>query len=711
MAAFNSAGDPRPTNNLPLTGRGDPRPNVSSTASDPRAATASPARSAPTHQAVPAPPHNTSTVPPHAAPIWTVPTTDLGIVTAIANVMQCPPSVIDQYYADGASWVAQFLGVPIAELGGSSSSSPFRARNTRGQPQYNVIIPRSWESDERRRDRALAAQGNVLALIERVRDFADKAHSAGFSPPDNPFVVIAGINSQRSPPFAGISVSAQLASDLVFNVKAYVDLLEAFNQGGIDLARGEFNAAQLSHVRLSFDGLGGSGNPAVDIKVLLPSLDAQKREAAARALQALDFSKRVPSLLFTLDYRPEMSKGSVGTILGFRRIPDASGYLIKRRDVFIARDREIQIDNASISPITAQLLPYAKAYALGFFDKIDEGSVLLFLDTDVSSDEYYIYRVQAYQTRNDNQAATFSVDSLPVALTPVAKQSIGQLIRKMSNWPDFTIVGYDSSGSPIKSYNNFQETISPWPAFSQYLYGDSSYDWMLAAVNVRASINRRDDRATTRKYSYLSAHSQFLEAQSDAGKLVKPADIGAVVRGVNDSVQRFGVSQTIQNILDETGVSYYIDGRDPAEDSAFNRAGQLTTGTTRLFDSVAAAIDPETATLDVKQLASNMAALLNQQLLDVQGTSLLPPRTSPTNNSPTEISVPSPDDSTPSVAEGPLQFINRLGDMQDGIIDLTSFEGLSRLMRAVRIISDFGPDRIPPVVAPADVQRPVTRPG
>ena len=543
----------------------------------------------------------------------------------------------------------------------------------------SVTTPVTWVTNESGRSVANQSVANVLAFIQRAEDFLSQAAADGFAPPDNPFTVIATLNANRKGQFTKMTVDSQQADDLVYNIKVIVDLLEAQNQGGIDLTTGRVDAAQMSHLHLSFDGLGGSGNPAADILKFLPSVDDVKRATEESTLSVLDFSLRVPYLLFTMEYRPVAEEPPVGTLVGFKRIADASGYIITRRDVFTQQEVQFTIDNATITAQSKALLDYVKTFGTTFFNDMDDSSVFSFLDSTTLNDEFYLYRIQAYQVRSENQMATFSVQSSPVALTTVAKNSVKSII-----------VSIDPSFSGTNS-----DTISPWPAMSQYLYGTSNYDWILAAVNTRASINRSESRATTRSYSYLNSQVSFLFSQADAGKLVKPGDVNDVVNRVNDSIQKFGVQQTVQNLLDETGISYYFEGRDAPDSTSFHRAGTQTTQTSNLFAVIGASIDPDTAILDLKTLSSNMYQLLGQNLLSTS-TKVQPGSAASNDAKPVEISVPDPDQATSTQAEGDLQFVNVLGDMKDPHADLTTFDGLSKLMRVIRILSDFGPNRVVP---------------
>ena len=309
----------------------------------------------------------TNTVTQYTPPKWTAPATNSDIINAIADCMNKPPTNIDENYMLNAMWVAEYLNVGAttetsAQLASNTSDltkllSQQGGTVTRGasttpstwlattswavtialakvvvrpttNPQMSVTTPVTWVTNESGRSVANQSVANVLAFIQRAEDFLSQAAADGFAPPDNPFTVIATLNANRKGQFTKMTVDSQQADDLVYNIKVIVDLLEAQNQGGIDLTTGRVDAAQMSHLHLSFDGLGGSGNPAADILKFLPSVDDVKRATEESTLSVLDFSLRVPYLLFTMEYRPVAEEPPVGTLVGFKRIADASGYII-----------------------------------------------------------------------------------------------------------------------------------------------------------------------------------------------------------------------------------------------------------------------------------------------------------------------------------------------------------------------------------------------
>lgn len=613
--------------------------------------------------------------------------------------MQKPPPKLEDWFIDGAIWVAAYFKVSTPS---PTRSAPNRPPPPSGKPQTSPLwnwnnnrvvtaaAPVSRPVDQTRDAQCAQAMAAIKSLAERVSDFAARAKNAGFEPPDNPFAVVAQFNADRGASFDPINVSDQYAKDLVFNMKAYIDLLAAESQGGIDFSKQDpINKAQLAHVSLSFDGIGGSGNVAADIMSFLPSADQVKQNIAAEELAVLDFTRRIPYLLFTLDYQ---SGDKTGVIIGWKKIPDASGFVIKRHASFGQNDVQVNVDNARVKSDTQAYLDYAKLHALSYLEDLDESVVQLYFDDSIAQDEYYVYTLQAFQYRSDMKGKVFSGVSTPVSTNTWAFNQINDLILQMD--PDMRqIIGWQDWKTPI--YERKPSTISPWPAFAQVLMTDSAYDWIMAAINIRASVNRADDRATTRKYSYLNADYDFLVAQAYAGKLVIPNDVSEVIKGVENSISQFGVTQTILEIFQETGITYHFDGRDPRDNGPFDRAGSTSAQQSSLFHVIGSAIDPDTATIDLKAVAHNMAQLVKQP-----GTSLTLNTDIGTTNSarssqqPSELFVPDPDKVTDQNADDKFQFISRLGNMDDSVVDLTTFDGISKLIRVIRIYSDFGPDKI-----------------
>jgi hypothetical protein len=637
---------------------------------------------------------------PPADTVFKIPVNNVEIVNAIADSLQKQPPALQNWFIDEVLWVGSFLKIykpSIKSLVGIEQSSAPQVKPLMGW--YGRFptpsAPKANPNDAIRNAQCTQVLASIKILAERVVNFASKAKSAGFLPPENPFIVIAQFNASRGTTFGKINITEKYASDLVFNIKVYVDLIDAENQGGIDFrSQDPINQAQLGHVVLSFDGLGGSGNVAADIMSFMPSSDQVKQNIAEQEFAVLDFTRRVPYLLFTLDYDVG---GKTGVIIGWKKIADASGYVVRKHASFSQIDSYVNIDNEKIKSDTSKYIDYAKLHALSYLEDFDTSLVQLYFDDALLPNEYYIYTLQAFQYRNQMNGKLFSGTSKAVPYTSYTFMQINDVIQRMDpNTRQITgwipAATWDAQPTPI--YTTYPITISPWPAYAQYLITDPMYDWILAAVNIRASINRRDNKSLTRKFSYLNAQHDFLTSMAQAGKLVVPDDITEIIRGVENSISQFGVTQTILEIFQETGITYYFDGRDARDNGVFDRAG-TDYSTTSLFHVIASAIDPETATIDLKAVAYNMSKLvLNPGTSLTINTDIGATEKSKTSSKPSELAIPDPDKQTDATAEDPFQFIAKLGKMDDSVVDLTTFDGISKLIRVVRIYSDFGPDKV-----------------
>src|SRR5258708_7069896 len=137
------------------------------------------------------------------------------------------------------------------------------------------------------------------------------------------------------------------------------------------------------------DGYGSGGNVATDLMRFLLSADEVRQQKDLDLLAAFDFRKRVPHVIFTADYSPT---GKIErAIVSWKKIPDASGYVVKRRSVFENTENIFQFGNVDLISQMEQLGDYIRAYVLTFYDTINSDSVWAFLDKGVSPDQYYLY--------------------------------------------------------------------------------------------------------------------------------------------------------------------------------------------------------------------------------------------------------------------------------------------------------------------------------
>lgn len=586
--------------------------------------------------------------------------------------------------------------VPFIYGGGYSIPIPAVANSTVTKNASRVL----WNLNHLVRNGVLDARNNVFAFMDKVSSFVARAQNAGFSPPDNPFVVAGNMVGKRQNAINNVyaiysyqvsrignsaystDVDSQLADDMVYNIGAYVDLLKAEAGGQINLNLTEAQSAQLSSVRISMDGYGSNGNVATDLMRFLPNAQELQEAVNDELLAAFDFRKRIPKILFTVDYEPN-DDGLKGCIVGWKKIADASGYVIHRRNFLDNTEAMITLSNADIQNKYSQISEYVKNWVLTFYDTLDESQIYAFLDTGVPVDSNFFYTVQAYQVRNDSADHVFNVDTVVTNVSP-------------NNWSRIqaTLIDFARSDFGVSD----PDVINPWPMISKTLLGDSRFDWLLAGVNCRASMNRNDSDADTRRFSYLGARWSHLQDFMRQGKFVMPKNINDVVKNVNDSITNFGLSQTITEILHETGVLYFFEGTQPKPPDGFNRAGTLSVRTSPFLSAVISAVDPDAATLDLKALGVNLPQALassgfdSTRLQDVRQFGKSNPTPDVLAQS-TAVNVPDLASTTDQGSQGDLQFLNKMSSPDSAIVDLTTFDGISTLVRTIRIFSAEGPNR------------------
>lgn len=597
------------------------------------------------------------------------------IVWDVADSIHVPPVIIDDYYVTVLQRTATLLGNPVILNAGNQGLN----LSTPPPPSTTVFLwgsvlnptvpspPSSQASSLELRNKAMAARNNVFEALDRISSFIARAKNAGFAPPDNPFVLIASMNNSDT-----LIISTTLADELVPSIQTYVMLYEAEAQGKLDLNKSTYSVTQLSHASMGLQGFGSAGNTALNLLSLLPDADAIALQKAQDLLAALDFSKRVPKILFTADYAPDGN--FQGSIIGWHRMADASGVTLTRHSIFENRDDAFDLPNTLLKAHYDQLIEYVKTWVLTFYDQVDPRTISIFLETTQKPDQYYNYRIQAYQFHNVETNAIFNVDLVPSNLSLAQRAALQAQMSALEG-------------------NVAQDTISPYPFLAQQLLGDSRLDWILAGVNVRASINRADTRTNTRGFSYLGAQLSFIFQQMDAGKFFVPKDVNDCQKNVADAISQFGLSQVIGELLEETGILFYFEGKEPkGPANLFTSFGSVPADPTSstLLSAVLTAVDPETATLDLAAFASNIPVLLRGGTPSPTDGSISIASSPRVQTQTSEIDVP--DFTNDVVAGSGLQSVNQQGSTPASVIDLTTFDGLSIFIRTLRIFSDFGPD-------------------
>lgn len=600
---------------------------------------------------------------------------DRFIVLDLIDLLQKPPPKITPEYIRIVQRVSSWVGAAgVVNTADKDSRNAWQLslfpEQSAGSGFGTTMSGPDLSSQETIRNAVSKARNDVLDVSTQVQKIiaTSVTFGTGFIPSQNPFTQASMFNAGRLG-YTAVSISDQEVADIAGNMRIYLDLLN--RQTGIWLDQQRDDAAQLSSATLSLEGFGGSGNTSVDLGRITPEQEAIKRQKALEALSVLDFKKRVPRVLFTAFYQPSENRAQ-GIIVGLKRVPDASGYVITRRNIFEDKVTRYTVSNADMTRDTTRLASYVQTWILSFYDSVQKDQVITYLDTDYQPHRYYYYTVQAYQLQNTNVGSMFTTELAPAPFSQAQKAEMRRQISLL-----------EPSGP---------DQVSPYPIISQQLFGTPDNDWLLAALNTRASINRSEPKSQTRKYAYLSAQMDFLFAQADAGLFMVPKgrDFDPVKKNISDAISRFGVNQVIQNLLQETGAIFHFDGTEPNEDSLFTKVGTIDPDQSSLLLTVASAIDPETATLNMQTLASNMPTLTSGQvtLKKTQFVGNLK-NTGFGGAQSQEIAVPGDVDGAPEInATSDIQFLQKVGNTSLKPVDLTTPEGLGTLMRAIRIYAD-----------------------
>ncbi|MHB8407924.1 MAG: hypothetical protein ACYDHY_07560 [Acidiferrobacterales bacterium] len=591
-----------------------------------------------------------------ATVLYTLLTANQQTVQNICDCLQVPPPDTQTSTAANALSYANICIAAASAVGNPIPSTVFENAQAAVQSKLSIGNQTTSTNLTTMADQNVAqlARNNVLTQVNAIEAFISQANAAGFRTPANPFNAIAQLNSTRGLTFTPLAIPSATADQIITDIGTLLGLLAKQASGQVQFSDQTPLAAQLSSFEISLAGFGGSGNPQTDLAQFLPSLDSIQNAQAQAALSVLDFTKRLPQMLFTIDYAPD---GPIkGSIVCWKVISDATGYVLKRHSIFENTDVSFTLTNDDLNASYPNIEDYVNTWGLKFYDNINENQVYAYLDATVDPNQYYLYTITAYQIQKTLQGSVF-------------ERPAGTVQAHFSN----TVTATPGS--------------SPYPALAQIVLGDSSYDWILAGLNIQASIDRKDPTTTTRKYSYINADLSFLVQQMTSNLFVqpKPGDLNQLVQDITNGISTYGLSQTIQELLNGTGIFYYFEGLDPTDSAYFSNVTSTDPSQSNLMAGIVAAIDPSTAVCDLQALTTNLNNVIN-------GVSSSPTGFSPiTQAQPQEIDVPpggGQSSETPN--------LETLGSTST-TADLTTYDGLSLFIRTIRVVANASPNRGTPM--------------
>lgn len=479
-------------------------------------------------------------------------------------------------------------------------------------------------------------------FISDVRSTLVVANNAGYILPNDPFVDILNFNSNRKI-FAPLVVFTDVSSALSDAVLKFVAILQGVKDGTISFDRGTDYTHQIASFEISVSGrVPPSGDGLADILGYQPDADFVKRQNVLASLAKLDFKLRIPQLMFVSRQRD--AANAFSTVICWKKMGDASGFKIHRREIFGASSVDFMSDDDSLQTVTQQILADKNiSQVLGMYDTVTADDVFCYRDDSVTTDCLYAYSVSAYQKKSSAPLNIFGVTS------SVLKASTDQIAAIQSD-----------ISSQLQPGAN-QDSISPYPSIAKIISGDESYGWILAGCNFSARLKADAPVTDLRAASYIGAQSTQVIADISSGRFQIPQDISQVKANVTDSLSSFGVSQTLLYILDNIGATLYLSGKDDPEN--FQATGLQVSSATGDLASILASIDPTTYIVDPQTLLTNLTAAGSGN----------------TASRPVEILVAA------SVAQ-PKTLVEVIGSDP---IDLTTYDGIDRFVRAIRYFYDF----------------------
>jgi len=495
----------------------------------------------------------------------------------------------------------------------------------------------------------------ILSKFDRADEVILVATANGYLLPDNPISTLEKLNKTRRL-FDPLNLTNQ--EDYIISQQC-IELMKivlAYDAGTITFNR-SYPSAQLSSFNVSTDGMSPqSGDPLSDILGYQPDADFIKRKRALDSLNKLDFSKRKPYLLFTADVITD-GKRKNGTILCWGKMRDASGYNITKRDVFSEIDFDkLNLANDDLVKTTNDLMSDNNfKQILSFYDWVHENDVFAFIDTSTHADTVYSYSISGFQNKAPASQFIFDEQMSALYLSPTQILNIqADIENELSN--------FNKSDT---------DSISPYPSIAKVIYGEPAYGWIIAGCNVLGSKRRGDSSSETRTLSYIGCKLSTVMKELASSRMFIPNDINKIHDIVASSISSYGVSQTILSILDGTGITMFTAGKDdplgfqPTQESLENATGGL--------NKILSAIDPQSSTINPQTMLSTLSA-------HATAGSKFRYNAVPMSQQDSQVAI--------AVTNQPPSLIDVIGNTA---IDLTTYEGISRLIQLIRSIYDFYP--------------------
>lgn len=471
--------------------------------------------------------------------------------------------------------------------------------------------------------------------------------------PNNPFVALENFNKNRTirrdTKTKKVSITSNRlttaeADAIVADFTTLFDLIKKKNEHKLQLNTDEGSTTQVESFNVYINGY--------DVKLEGNKGDLTKFRPEnvkdINAINLFDFSKRIPKIIFTSEYNSPLIKG---TVIGWKKIADASSYTLTRRDVFDNTETHFKFTNEELQNLYVPIKEHVVKDILSFYNQYTEKNTFAVLDSTVEKNKVYRYSLTAHQAvKSVNGDSIFNVDLVPLNIADTQWLDIDKEIVKYIK----TTFGQDTGREAL-------DDVSAYPFISKKLYGTDKYDWILAAINVREAIKRKDEPDIIKSITYIGANYNRLKVMEYREKLFKPKDIEKIEQRIRANLASYGPARTLQEIINATGINAAFD-----QNIAFNAADTSS----QKVQSLLSAIDTDTMTIDANALISNLLLTTNTNTL--------------TQNVDTEGSAVSEFETIDNMSEL---------DLSREVFDIASMEGISDFIRTIRLFFDLQPTR------------------
>lgn len=418
--------------------------------------------------------------------------------------------------------------------------------------------------------------------IQNVRDLIQHARAIGLvSKAEDPYTEVArlarAVNHRQ---FSKIIITDVSTSARILNEASDMARLVALELAGeLELDRDVGSTSQLSSIEFFYGGYASDEAKQLLLQNFI-DVDAATAAAAEQELAALDFSRRRPQVLFTIE-GPDESRPNC--VLCWAAMPDATSFEVTRLDNIDGSSTSFKVSSADVVVAGTEIENHVRDTALTFYPQLSIDKVRAYHDRGIARNRLYSYSVIAYQKLRPGNAQLFNVPTTVVTLSTSALADIERLM--------------------MKEQGTSKVTGSPYPSLSLKLYGKRSYDWLIAACTLQAAVGRDDDYSHLKQISYVGSDLDALAAVAAAGHLLVPTDPQGLIDSIGQSVGNYGVSQTIKHCFESAGV-LLVDSSESDSDSSF-------------LIGLLSAIDPVTATVKLADLyAAATSPVTGGQLID-----------------------------------------------------------------------------------------------